>query len=112
MARPPGLAAFEHACTETIRTVAGRPDVRLLSFRQFVEWREVQDRSALRKLRTPGVGRAPAGGLGVLPRPGRLRPRGGTHGPAESQRWPSVEHPPRSRYERSDEHTELRATPG
>ncbi|WP_354640644.1 hypothetical protein [Kitasatospora camelliae] len=53
---------YMDAVEETIKAVAGKPDVRLVSFRQLVEWLEVQDQSTLRKLRTLGVGQAPAGG--------------------------------------------------
>ncbi len=50
------------AVEETLKAIAGKPEVRLVSFRQLVEWLEVQDESTLRKLRTLGVGKAPAGG--------------------------------------------------
>ncbi|MCX5214346.1 hypothetical protein OG689_34660 [Kitasatospora sp. NBC_00240] len=53
---------YMDAVEETMRTIASKPDVRLVSFRQFVEWLEVQDQSTLRKLRTLTVGQAPAGG--------------------------------------------------
>ncbi|MEU9131779.1 hypothetical protein AB0D08_27315 [Kitasatospora sp. NPDC048540] len=53
---------YMDAVEETIKTIAGKPDVRLVSFRQLVEWLEVQDQSTVRKLRTLGVGQAPAGG--------------------------------------------------
>ena len=53
---------YMDAVEETIRTIAGKPDVRLVSFRQLVEWLEVQDQSTLRKLRSLNVGQAPAGG--------------------------------------------------
>ncbi|MEU1086676.1 hypothetical protein ACFYPN_28910 [Streptomyces sp. NPDC005576] len=53
---------YMDAVEEVIREVAGRPDVRLVSFRQFVDWLDVQDPAVLAKLRTLGVGQAPAGG--------------------------------------------------
>ncbi|MFJ8434491.1 hypothetical protein ACIQ9P_24645 [Kitasatospora sp. NPDC094019] len=53
---------YMDAVEETLKTVAGKPEVRLVSFKQLVEWLEVQDQSTLRKLRTLNVGQAPAGG--------------------------------------------------
>ncbi|MFJ1705685.1 hypothetical protein [Kitasatospora sp. NPDC088346] len=53
---------YMDAVEETIKTIAAKPEVRLVSFRQLVEWLEVQDQSTVRKLRTLGVGQAPAGG--------------------------------------------------
>ncbi|MER5355917.1 hypothetical protein ABT093_37055 [Kitasatospora sp. NPDC002551] len=53
---------YMDAVEETLKTIAGKPDVRLVSFKQLVEWLEVQDQSTLRKLRTLNVGQAPAGG--------------------------------------------------
>ncbi|MFI6446188.1 hypothetical protein [Kitasatospora sp. NPDC050543] len=53
---------YMDAVEETLKTIADKPEVRLVSFRQLVEWLEVQDQSTLRKLRTLGVGQAPSGG--------------------------------------------------
>ncbi|MEV4560659.1 hypothetical protein AB0K51_27190 [Kitasatospora sp. NPDC049285] len=53
---------YMDAVEETLKQIAGKPDVRLVSFRQLVEWLEVQDQSTIRKLRTLGVGQAPTGG--------------------------------------------------
>ncbi|MER5636415.1 hypothetical protein ABT095_05625 [Kitasatospora sp. NPDC002227] len=53
---------YMDAVEQTLKTIAGKPEVRLVSFRQLVEWLEVQDESTLRKLRTLGVGKAPTGG--------------------------------------------------
>ncbi|WP_405017583.1 hypothetical protein OHV05_11435 [Kitasatospora sp. NBC_00070] len=53
---------YMDAVEEALKVIAGKPDVRLVSFRQLVEWLEVQDQSTLRKLRTLGVGKAPAEG--------------------------------------------------
>ncbi|GAA1398848.1 hypothetical protein GCM10009639_37820 [Kitasatospora putterlickiae] len=53
---------YMDAVEETLKTIAGKPDVRLVSFKQLVEWLEAQDQSTLRKLRTLNVGQAPAGG--------------------------------------------------
>ncbi len=43
-----------------LRDIAAHPDVRLVSFRQLVEWLEVQDPAVLAKLRTLKVGQQPA----------------------------------------------------
>ncbi|MFD6531842.1 hypothetical protein [Streptomyces sp. NPDC060184] len=53
---------YMDAVEEVIKHVAGQPDVRLVSFRQFVDWLDVQDPAVLAKLRTLEVGQAPAGG--------------------------------------------------
>ncbi|GJF30205.1 hypothetical protein KNE206_29050 [Kitasatospora sp. NE20-6] len=53
---------YMDAVEETMKEIAAKPDVRLVSFRQLVEWLDVQDESTLRKLRTLGVGKAPADG--------------------------------------------------
>ncbi|GAA3035446.1 hypothetical protein GCM10020229_53550 [Kitasatospora albolonga] len=57
---------YMDAVEETMKTIAGKPGVRLVSFRQLVDWLEVQDQSTLRKLRTLGVGKAPDGGWGAF----------------------------------------------
>ncbi|GGW70318.1 hypothetical protein GCM10010503_54410 [Streptomyces lucensis JCM 4490] len=53
---------YMDAVEEVIGEIAGQADVRLVSFRQLVDWLDVQDPAVLRKLRTLGVGQAPAGG--------------------------------------------------
>ncbi|GAA1384446.1 hypothetical protein GCM10009639_05940 [Kitasatospora putterlickiae] len=53
---------YMNAVEEVIRTIAGRPEVRLVSFRQLVDWLDAQDQAVLRKLQTLGPGQAPAGG--------------------------------------------------
>lgn len=53
---------YMDAVEETLKQIAGKPDVRLVSFRQFVDWLDVQDPAVLDKLRTLQVGEAPAGG--------------------------------------------------
>lgn len=53
---------YMDAVEEVIKNVAGKTDVRLVSFRQFVDWLDVQDPAVLAKLRTLGVGQSPAGG--------------------------------------------------
>jgi hypothetical protein len=42
--------------------MAGKKDVWLVSFRQFTDWLDVQRPEVLDKLRTLGVGQAPAQG--------------------------------------------------
>ncbi len=53
---------YMDAVEETLKTIAGKPEVRLVSFKQLVEWLDAQDQSTLRKLRTLNVGQAPTGG--------------------------------------------------
>ncbi|WP_406286688.1 hypothetical protein [Streptomyces sp. NBC_00209] len=53
---------YMDAVEEAFKHIAGKPDVRLVSFRQFVDWLDVQDPAVLDKLRTLQVGEAPAGG--------------------------------------------------
>ena len=45
---------------QALREIAGKPDVQLVSFRQLVQWLEVQDPAVLAKLRTLDVGQKPA----------------------------------------------------
>ncbi|WLQ42473.1 hypothetical protein P8A22_22475 [Streptomyces laculatispora] len=53
---------YMDAVEAALKHIAGKPDVRLVSFRQFVDWLDVQDPAVLAKLRTLGVGQAPEGG--------------------------------------------------
>jgi hypothetical protein len=53
---------YMDAVEDAIRAIAGRPGVRLVSFRQLVAWLEAQDPSVLARLRSLPVGTAPAGG--------------------------------------------------
>ncbi|OCC09701.1 hypothetical protein [Streptomyces sp. PTY087I2] len=53
---------YMDAVEEVIKKVADKDDVRLVSFRQFVDWLDAQDPEVLAKLRTLDVGQAPAGG--------------------------------------------------
>ncbi|TQF05224.1 hypothetical protein E6W39_27025 [Kitasatospora acidiphila] len=53
---------YMNAVEEVLRTIAGKPEVRLVSFRQLVQWLEAQDPGVLRKLQALGVGESPAGG--------------------------------------------------
>ena len=47
------------AVEQALREIAAHPDVRLVSFRQLVEWLEVQDPTVIAKLRTLDPGKAP-----------------------------------------------------
>ncbi|CAM5726085.1 Polysaccharide deacetylase OS=Streptomyces alboniger OX=132473 GN=CP975_20170 PE=4 SV=1 [Streptomyces alboniger] len=51
-------AAFKHIAREKDKG----EDVRLVSFRQFVDWLDVQKPEVLAKLRSLDVGQEPAGG--------------------------------------------------
>ncbi|MEU1894488.1 hypothetical protein [Streptomyces pristinaespiralis] len=53
---------YMDAVEEALKGMAGKKDVRLVSFRQFCDWLDVQDPQVLAKLRTLGTGQAPAGG--------------------------------------------------
>ncbi|MEU2632876.1 hypothetical protein, partial [Kitasatospora sp. NPDC007106] len=53
---------YMNAVEEALKGIAGRPEVRLVSFRQLVEWLEVQDPAVLRKLQSLAPGESPAGG--------------------------------------------------
>ncbi|MDN3295595.1 hypothetical protein QWM81_16355 [Streptomyces ficellus] len=53
---------YMDAVEEALKGMAGKKDVRLVSFRQFADWLDVQDPKILDKLRTLEVGQSPAGG--------------------------------------------------
>lgn len=53
---------YMDAVEDALKHIAGKPDVRLVSFRQFVDWLDVQDPAVLAKLRTLEVGQGPEGG--------------------------------------------------
>jgi hypothetical protein len=53
---------YMDAVEDAIGGMAQYDDVRFVSFRQLVEWLEVQDPAVLRKLRTLAPGQSPAGG--------------------------------------------------
>ncbi|WP_149182369.1 hypothetical protein [Streptomyces sp. TRM49041] len=53
---------YMDAVEEALKGMAEKKDVRIVSFRQFVDWLDVQDPKILRKLRGLGVGESPAGG--------------------------------------------------
>ncbi|MEV6423121.1 hypothetical protein [Streptomyces sp. NPDC051662] len=53
---------YMDAVEEALKGMAGKKDVRLVSFRQFTDWLDAQDPAVLDKLRTLEVGQAPTGG--------------------------------------------------
>ncbi|MER7110475.1 hypothetical protein [Streptomyces sp. NPDC000229] len=53
---------YMDAVEDALKGMAGKKDVRLVSFKQFVDWLDVQDPKILDKLRTLEVGQSPAGG--------------------------------------------------
>ncbi|MDT9681604.1 hypothetical protein RND61_05865 [Streptomyces sp. TRM76323] len=53
---------YMDAVEEALKVMAGKEDVRLVSFRQLVDWLDAQDPKILKKLRSLGVGESPAGG--------------------------------------------------
>jgi hypothetical protein len=53
---------YMDAVEDTLRAIAGRPEVQLVSFRQLVAWLDVQDPAVLDRLRTLPVGTPPAAG--------------------------------------------------
>jgi hypothetical protein len=56
------MDAVEQAFTHIAREKEKGADVRMVSFRQFVDWMDVQKPEVLAKLRTLDVGQAPVGG--------------------------------------------------
>ncbi|MGW2502085.1 hypothetical protein ACWCXL_13370 [Streptomyces sp. NPDC001588] len=59
-------STYMRAVQEVVERVCTRPEVRCVSFRRLVDWLEAQDPRVLEKLRTLGVGRAPAEGWGAF----------------------------------------------
>ncbi|MFI9153610.1 hypothetical protein [Streptomyces sp. NPDC053367] len=53
---------YMDAVEEALKHMAGHEDVRLVSFRQFADWLDVQRPEVLDRFRTLGVGQAPAEG--------------------------------------------------
>ncbi|WP_189966619.1 hypothetical protein [Streptomyces violascens] len=53
---------YMDAVEEALKGMAGKEDVRLVSFRQFADWLDVQDPKVLDRLRALQVGQAPPGG--------------------------------------------------
>jgi hypothetical protein len=56
------MDAVEEAFKHIAREKEKGADVRLVSFRQFADWMDVQKPEVLAKLRTLDVGQEPAGG--------------------------------------------------
>ncbi|MFJ8589171.1 hypothetical protein ACIRD2_31560 [Streptomyces sp. NPDC093595] len=53
---------YMDAVEDALKGMAGKKDVRLVSFKQFTDWLDVQDPKILGKLRSLEVGQSPAGG--------------------------------------------------
>ncbi|MFI7277291.1 hypothetical protein [Streptomyces sp. NPDC049879] len=53
---------YMDAVEEALREMAGRDEVRFVSFRQLCDWLDAQDPGVLANLRALGVGQAPPGG--------------------------------------------------
>ncbi|AXG82552.1 polysaccharide deacetylase family protein [Streptomyces paludis] len=53
---------YMDAVEEVIEKIAGKKDVRLVSFRQFTDWMDAQDPAVIAKLRTLNPGQKPEGG--------------------------------------------------
>ncbi|MEV0962632.1 hypothetical protein AB0J25_08550 [Streptomyces sp. NPDC049910] len=53
---------YMDAVEEALKAMAGKKDVRLVSFRQFCDWLDAQDPGILAKLRSLEVGQSPDGG--------------------------------------------------
>jgi hypothetical protein len=53
---------YMNAVEDVLRTIADKPEVRLVSFRQLVQWLDAQDPGTLRKLQALEVGQTPPGG--------------------------------------------------
>ncbi|MFI6108323.1 hypothetical protein [Streptomyces sp. NPDC051310] len=53
---------YMDAVEDALKGMAGKKDVRLVSFKQFTDWLDVQDPKILDKLRSLEVGQSPAGG--------------------------------------------------
>ncbi|MFE1954581.1 hypothetical protein ACFW9D_29400 [Streptomyces sp. NPDC059524] len=71
---------YMDAVEATLKQISDKKDVRLVSFRQFVDWLDAQDPAVLDRLRSLQVGERPPGGWNTFLRPGKT----GTAGkPAE-----------------------------
>ncbi|MBV2154188.1 hypothetical protein [Kitasatospora sp. SUK 42] len=53
---------YMNAVEDALKSIADKPEVRLVSFRQLVDWLDAQDPAVLRKLQSLGPGQSPAGG--------------------------------------------------
>jgi hypothetical protein len=54
--------AFKHIASVRDRAAGGDGEIRMVSFRQYVDWLDAQDPAVLARLRTLEVGERPAGG--------------------------------------------------
>lgn len=64
------MDAVEEALKHMAREKEKGGDIRLVSFRQFVDWLDVQKPDILDKLRTLDVGQKPAGGWSAFTKGG------------------------------------------
>ncbi|MEU3838782.1 hypothetical protein AB0E88_01890 [Streptomyces sp. NPDC028635] len=64
---------YMDAVEATLKRIADMKDVRLVSFRQFVDWLDAQDPAILAKLRALEVGQIPPGGWTAYLRPAAAR---------------------------------------
>ncbi|MFF0393192.1 hypothetical protein ACFYS8_31500 [Kitasatospora sp. NPDC004615] len=53
---------YMNAVEETLKAIADKPEVRMVSFRQLVEWLEAQDPAVLKKLQALSPGQSPEAG--------------------------------------------------
>ncbi|MBV2354045.1 hypothetical protein KUM39_06660 [Streptomyces sp. J2-1] len=60
---------YMDAAEQALRQISYWPDVRLVSFRQFVDWLDAQNPEMLRVLRSLEVGESPPGGWSAFLRP-------------------------------------------
>ncbi|MEU2118852.1 hypothetical protein ABZ567_25120 [Streptomyces sp. NPDC016459] len=60
---------YMDAVEAALKGMAGKKDVRLVSFKQFVDWLDVQDPKILAKLRSLEVGQKPPGGWNSFLKP-------------------------------------------
>ncbi|MFE9737234.1 hypothetical protein [Streptomyces sp. NPDC006477] len=65
---------YMDAVEEALKGMAGKKDVRLVSFKQFVDWLDVQDPKILQRLRSLDVGQKPTGGWNAFLRPAAATP--------------------------------------
>jgi hypothetical protein len=66
---------YMNAVEDALKRIADHDDVRLVSFRQFVDWLDAQDPAVLAKLRTLAAGQAPGEGWARFLRPAPKRSR-------------------------------------
>ncbi|MEU6340761.1 hypothetical protein ABZ883_07395 [Streptomyces sp. NPDC046977] len=68
---------YMDAVEDALRRIADHDEVRMVSFRQFADWLDVQDPAVLAKLRTLGPGLPPPGGWRRFLAQERIPTRGG-----------------------------------